>query len=372
MRCICLTLALCLVASFSGCRAQTASLSNPFLSPDRVPPPPTRTLVPGTAQSYYSGDPIPNSPAVVPPGAFPTHVPQGSPVVPPGGWNTVPQADRGVAPLYNDPASRVLSVSAGIPLGRIVNVGEELVQIQRDEQNLLFAPSPPRNFAAVQQPIAPVTPVPAPTALGQQNASQNFTPSLAVQPWTPRGGIAPNVTPTPYYQDPSYPNQPYPGQLASYQEPVEDPRAVRLRALPPGESASSSGVVQPVIRDGFRPQGSSLNRSAARPTSSNNSSSSFGPTQEAANRFGFDPDYQWVRGQLEHSEATNQWKLRYIPIQQSPDQFGGSVLIANPQVLGGVHPGEHVLLRGRIHTRGPGSQAYAPIYTVSVVQRQQL
>jgi hypothetical protein len=42
-----------------GCRNQTSGLPNPFLAPDRVPPPATRALLPGQAQPYYPGDPLP-------------------------------------------------------------------------------------------------------------------------------------------------------------------------------------------------------------------------------------------------------------------------------------------------------------------------
>ena len=42
-----------------GCRNQTSGLPNPFLAPGRVPPPATRALLPGQAQPYYPGDPLP-------------------------------------------------------------------------------------------------------------------------------------------------------------------------------------------------------------------------------------------------------------------------------------------------------------------------
>ncbi len=47
------------VLSLGGCRNQQLALTNPFLAPDRVPPPATRTLLPGAAQPYYPGDPLP-------------------------------------------------------------------------------------------------------------------------------------------------------------------------------------------------------------------------------------------------------------------------------------------------------------------------
>ena len=71
MRCVLCILVVCLL---SGCRSQTVPLTNPFTGPNRVPPPATRTLQPGTAQPYYPGDPVPNSPAIGVP----------APVTPPG------------------------------------------------------------------------------------------------------------------------------------------------------------------------------------------------------------------------------------------------------------------------------------------------
>jgi hypothetical protein len=44
-----------------GCRnQQSVGMTNPFLAPNRVPPPATRALAPGTARPYYPGDPLPS------------------------------------------------------------------------------------------------------------------------------------------------------------------------------------------------------------------------------------------------------------------------------------------------------------------------
>jgi hypothetical protein len=50
----------------SGCRGQQTAMTNPFLSPDRVPPPATRTVAPGTAQPYYPGEPLPSMQSAAP------------------------------------------------------------------------------------------------------------------------------------------------------------------------------------------------------------------------------------------------------------------------------------------------------------------
>lgn len=59
---------LAVVVTALGCqtRGGQAAFSNPFVAPDRVPPPTTRALVPGTAQPYYPGDPVPVLQSAVP------------------------------------------------------------------------------------------------------------------------------------------------------------------------------------------------------------------------------------------------------------------------------------------------------------------
>jgi hypothetical protein len=62
----------------AGCSNQPSHIANPLYSADRVPAPGTRALAPGTAQPYYSGDPLPVMPS--------------SPVAPPGQSSTTPGA----------------------------------------------------------------------------------------------------------------------------------------------------------------------------------------------------------------------------------------------------------------------------------------
>lgn len=49
--------------SCAGCQNQPSHVANPLYSADRVPPPSTRALAPGSAQPYYSGDPLPVIPS---------------------------------------------------------------------------------------------------------------------------------------------------------------------------------------------------------------------------------------------------------------------------------------------------------------------
>jgi hypothetical protein len=80
-----LACALVILTTAAGCKNQTSGqFTNPFLTADRVPPPSTRVLAPGTAQPYYPGDPAPAGALPQPsigqpfPGAAP----------PPTGWST--------------------------------------------------------------------------------------------------------------------------------------------------------------------------------------------------------------------------------------------------------------------------------------------
>jgi hypothetical protein len=120
------TLFMFVAVGLAGCKNQgTSTFTNPFLTPDRVPPPSTRVLAPGTAQPYYPGDPAPGAapligaPAVGTPtyGPGATLPPNSAPLTtPPGGWGTY-------APQSSSPPS---AAPSGAP---------------RDDQQLRFASS---------------------------------------------------------------------------------------------------------------------------------------------------------------------------------------------------------------------------------------
>jgi hypothetical protein len=63
--------------------------------------------------------------------------------------------------------------------------------------------------------------------------------------------------------------------------------------------------------------------------------------------YAHDPGYQWLRGRLEYSQVEGHWRLRYIPMAGAMDDFGGSVIIANPAALAGLERGEWVEVRGQ-------------------------
>ncbi len=357
MRCVLCTLIVCLLV---GCRNQTSPLSNPFMAPNRVPPPATRTLLPGTAQPYYPGDPVPNSPAIgVPPSTYQTPAPYGpaptyspQPVAPaiqsapPGGWNTSPQSGPVSSAPIGNWNNNIQRASANISLGP--GRGES-VQVPTDNESLRFAQS--------QQSVnTPVTPAAYEGSQLTARQTQQFTD------WQNP------VTPTPFVQQPFV-----------QQPPVAQQRQVSIREISSSElpyADARSSPVRRLGRDGFRPQGSSRTardqaQAILRPTEPAISGREFAPVQESAERFGFDPQYQWLRGQLQRSPTTGQWQLRYVPRGGSPDQFGGNVLVANPHVLGNLQPGEHVSVQGRLEMVQLDAQSVIPAYTITVLQRQQ-
>jgi len=94
---------------------------------------------------------------------------------------------------------------------------------------------------------------------------------------------------------------------------------------------------------------------------------------ESQGTFGYQSDYQWLRGQLEYSETARRWKLRYIPRDASErkmDDFGGSVVLAGLELLCDYAPGEFVTVRGRLGDRKSGAVDFAPVYHLNQVTRQ--
>lgn len=83
--------------------------------------------------------------------------------------------------------------------------------------------------------------------------------------------------------------------------------------------------------------------------------------------YGFDPDYAWVQGKLEYSQAAKQWKLRYIPIDGKTDEFGGSVVLADSDLLKEYKTGDFVTVRGNVSGRDP--QGFSAIYRIEQIEK---
>ncbi len=239
-----------------GCQSNSGGggIANPFLAPDRVPPPATRAILPGQAQPYYPGDPLP--------------VMQSStqPAVDANGLAWSPADGNSTAATEN----RTVSNPTAPPTAVVAT--EAAVAVPADSDELRFAL--PR--AAEPAPIAPIAPTPIELAApapdqGVVQASYtepdfgNVAPEL-ISPWQPpridRPMLPPPVAPFAMAQTPAA--QPsVPMQNAAPTNTMD----VRLRAVPspppdplpdstPRIRLPGEAIPQTASHDGFRPRGS--------------------------------------------------------------------------------------------------------------------
>ncbi len=231
-------LAFCLV----GCTNQQMSASNPFLGPDRVPPPATRTIAPGTAAPYYPGSPVPA--AQIAPAAPPiAQAPSPWQLQPPA---AAPATMTTASPAAAPPAVAPL-VAAASPAQPLAFSGEPTVAIPADNQGLRFAlPSPPQVSQVASPPIQPqptsqlaTMAAPAPASAAVPAAYQQpvaYQPSVPVPtptsdtdssgPW--RAPLVPKTTSLP--------------QSAS---PVMQAQYVQPQAAPPTMLVAQPQQIQP-------------------------------------------------------------------------------------------------------------------------------
>lgn len=173
------------LVSATGCRNGSGASPNPFLAPDRVPPPATRALAPGQAQPYYPGDPLPvMQSAVAPPApAMAANAP------PADGQSTGDTALAWTAPAAAPTGASTDSAADARPSGWS---NEPLVAVPQDSDALRFALAPPSTAPATT--AAAATPPPVPFAT-MPATSQGVVPASFSEPVVSNsGGIlaAPN------------------------------------------------------------------------------------------------------------------------------------------------------------------------------------
>jgi len=234
--------ALVVLIGVGGCRNQSGGVVNPFLAPDRVPPPATRAILPGQAQPYYPGDPLPVMQS-----------------------NAAPLVDGGGL-AWNAPNDGSLATPKPAETPSAAYSKEAMVAIPTDNDSLRFGlPS-----AVEPAPIAPTEPSPmqlAANAPAQGVLQASYSePTLqstepAPNPWR-QPQIAPQEVPPPPPVVQLFVPQPAP-QFAATPNNMD----VRLRAVasPPPEPGeipaprirfSGDVVPQTASHDGFRPRSS--------------------------------------------------------------------------------------------------------------------
>src|SRR4051812_16377759 len=120
--------------SMLGCKSTSSGVGNPFLAPDRVPPPSTHALLPGQAQPYYQGDPLPSaSQSPAKPSASAVAANTNQTTLSPNGrtlaWNMPGAAAAASPPGPVPPATAAIAPPPGQP---IVAVNEGPVAVPAD------------------------------------------------------------------------------------------------------------------------------------------------------------------------------------------------------------------------------------------------
>lgn len=336
------------VLALAGCRSSSTPLTNPFLTPDRVPPPSTQLLTPGTAQPYYPGDSIPaTAPLAAPaqtfvpaPGAVPNAAPPvnaypGTPVTPtiqPGAGGVYPPQASGDA--VGIPADDQAMRFASATLTPEPSTASATTAAPLNPAASTFR-TPIQSMLPVAQPLTSAFPVNA----GGQSSVRQATFGAAQTPQVRE------VTQAEYMA----PAAAVGGTIASS---TASAASDGFRAQS-NEPRTESTIAAPVT-NGFRP-----------PSIGKQTAGGDNPT----GKFGVGGKQEWLRGQLEYWPEAGEWSIRYMD-DGPADQLGGRVLIDNPQVLGNLPAGEFVMVEGQLYGRQIDESSYRPAYRVSVVQRQ--
>ena len=351
------------VAVFAGCRNHSTPMSNPFLTPDRVPPPTTQ-LAPGTAAPYYQGEAMPSAAPFAAPAAGMPQIPAAA--APAGtfapGMSAPPASAYPGVPAgspYPAPAASPITPTAPLNYGASAapTAPGESIGVPNDEQSLRFAaasltPTSTPSSAAI---AASAT---TPTASQFRAPIQSMLPVAGSMDEGVQRAFTPNA------------GAPAPGSAAQSASGVTqasfDPAKATTGALFPSTGGAS---------DGFRPQGSQPRTDAAVQSSG---ATGFRPPSigkqtaggdNPTGRYGVGSKQEWLRGQLEYWPERGEWSINYMD-EGAKDQIGGRVLIDNPQVLANLSPGEFVAVEGQLFGRQIDESSYMPAYRVSSVQRQ--
>lgn len=365
----------------AGCRTPAPTF-DPFAGRTTVPPPGTGSLAPpAVSVPYYQGAP--------PPGSAPTTYPN---TVPPGGYDYPQGSYAPAAPESYAQAPAEIQipeemtrpieqaqpiVAAAEPAPR---ASEPTVRVPDDSEDTRF------QLPAIAATVPEVS-SPAPLAMPSQ-------PAARLVPYQPRVvEPAPSyaVTPQPIVTQVSAP-QPVPRQIvvqpavAYAAAPMIDPcscepqpfvaapgaveitqlPATRVQAsIPPADASRSLTVSSGTSASGASAAASGTTRFAVQQASHETPVKA--AFQQLSHRYGYESDYRSIKGKLEYLQSTQQWKLRYIPIDGETDEFGGSVLIDNPEALAGLEPGAFVTLYGQITHEPVNAKSFAPLYLVERV-----
>lgn len=171
------------VLALAGCSNQQRTSANPFMQPDRVPPPATRSIAPGTAQPYYPGDPVPAAQAAAPAAAAVAQMPappavnMPAPAAVPANATTPPATTSAPQPLSFS-NERSVSIPADSEDLRFAVPGQQTASIPAATVPVAASPAANQFTAVPQSAVIPAayTPMasqPAPAAAPVPAASEN-------------------------------------------------------------------------------------------------------------------------------------------------------------------------------------------------------
>jgi hypothetical protein len=353
----------------AGCQAENPAVPpDPFLfGPTRVPPPATGTIAPqpglsanrpatAAVASAPAGDPKSLAVTFTPAATFggPVQTPAaGAAVTPVGDQVKIPDAAR----KLDTPGA--LAITGVSPLGQPATPPVSTI--------------PPAGSATIAGSGSPGS-SPASTVADRRNDPSPAGQDRVVQTLLPRSQASSGAAPL----APTGSTQPLPapataggsksGVVDIDNLPAATPTGQPQTSYRPSTIQLVSGIEE--IGDGEKGE------KGEKGDSPHLCEAFSGPSQQTEagpslpdSRYGYDPQYGWLRGKLEFSESDRHWKLRYIPIDGVTDNFGGSVVLMDTPLLSGYERGDFVEAAGKLISASPDKRGYAPKYEVSQLKR---
>ncbi|MEX0939487.1 MAG: hypothetical protein WDZ59_16610 [Pirellulales bacterium] len=352
---------ICLLA-MAGCQSPQYA-TDPFLGRQRVPPPYTGTVPPpGAAQPYYQGAP----PAGQTPNVMPSPGPTGATV--PGGAYGVPQSSathpKAVQPGEHEYMAGDTAIARRTP---VIQAADGVVHLDSQVQTASAADAGDNRFAVRQASGTADDPLQASPdesiASAVPNRLQLPSGNRRLQDISPHQ-VARATEPAIEIIEPKYSATPADTLIRQLSNETDAPAASPTRqphVQQPTEPVEITELA-PVRRQATGP--ARVEATAAPSSAQQATEPSTQRMIGRSERYGYTTDYTRLRGRLEHLKSRDQWKLRYIPVDGETDDYGGSVIIANPDVLESFAPGDYVEVDGHLASNRTDTVSFAPPYTV--------
>ena len=359
---------------FCGCRCQAPPAADPFFGRTTVEPPGTGSISAGAADPYYGtappavtpGTPVPQTvpPHSATPNSFPPTVPRNGTYVYPNGGGVTPSVPGGGAQGSGLRGAASGNLRTATRAGPAIRIPPPSFTGQTDTRAARGA-SPPRRFVAAAPSASSGDTIPTLASSDTPAGRERVIRVLQPRPKTPqvstRGGVPVSVvksTPT------------EPRRLNAPTRAIDIMDLPKAGEQPVGSGSPASGArgfrmvgaTEPVEASGVGDSGEVAPAIASKAATAG--AAEFAPRSH----YGYDPDYQWLRGKLEYSQIDRRWKLRYIPLDGETDEFGGSVVLPDASVLSGCERGDFVEIRGQLGTQN-AEKEFAPIYRATEVKR---